>query len=324
MQAARFSRESIRAILENPFYTGWIASYLRPEFSLEDNIEHPENIPSPKIEGNSREILEFFQGQHDSLVRFEDWQAIQAIRKQRATTPTVSTESVRIYPLSGVARCWECFDEIEKEFTLRGSTGNDIRYYRCAYVHDHSLKRKKKNRSRIDGVNPVVDSIDERLTKRHGTLRADRLESQVYGLMSKLVIPKEWDDWIAAYYLSDDGMAEFERAEYGYRQELKDLRKLYLADQISQAEIERQTRLIRDKLNSLRPSLKPGVLGILGDYRPLSSIWTNLQDGEKRVVLGIIFDGLFFDRGGRLVRARAHPPFQELLDLPEDGMIKEL
>jgi hypothetical protein len=50
-------------------------------------------------------------------------------------------------------------------------------------------------------------------------------------------------------------------------------------------------------------------------------IWRNMTDPEKREVLGAIFDALYFDREGRLVRAVAYAPFDRLLGLPEDGMI---
>ncbi len=147
-----FTRESIRAILQNPFYTGQVPRYPRPQFSLDDDLEHPENILPAKIDGNPREVLELFQGQHEPLITFTDWQAIQSTHAQRLTTPATSNKAVRLYPLSGVARCWECFEEIGQEFTLRGSTGGKgIRYYRCAYSHDQSLKRKSKTRSRIEG-----------------------------------------------------------------------------------------------------------------------------------------------------------------------------
>ncbi len=50
---SRFTRESIRAVLENPFYTGQVARYRRPEFNVDDDLEHPENILPPRIEGGT-------------------------------------------------------------------------------------------------------------------------------------------------------------------------------------------------------------------------------------------------------------------------------
>jgi hypothetical protein len=256
---------------------------------------------------------------------FADWQAIQLARAQRLTTPATSKGVARLYPLSGVGRCWECFEKIGQEFTLRGSTGGKgIQYYRCAYSHDQSLKRRSKTRARIEGVNPVINSIDETLVNRHKALRADKLESQIDQLVSRLVIPSAWDDWIAAYYLSEDGMAEFERAGYGYRQELKNLHKLFEAEQITRPEFERRVRNLQKKLNELSPTSRPEASEILDEYRAFADVWAQLNDREKRSMLATMFDSLFFDRNGRLVRAVAYEPFGELMGLPEDGMISEL
>jgi len=63
---------------------------------------------------------------------------------------------------------------------------------------------------------------------------------------------------------------------------------------------------------------------VLGGYRLFGNVWSQLNNGEKSNILATIFDSLFFDREGRLVRAVAYEPFRELLGLPEDGMIAEL
>ena len=320
----RFSRESIRAILENPFYTGQVARYRRPQFSLEDDLEHPEKISNPKIEGNSREVLELFPGQHEPLISFETWQAVTALRKGKGSTPARLDRPARIYPLSGVARCWECFEMLGKEFTLRGSLGGKgIIYYRCAYLHDHCLKRKRKRAPRVEGVNPVVNSVDQELAERHKNLRADKIEAQVDRLISKLIVPREWDDWIAAYYLSKDGMAEFERAGYRHRQELQQIRDLFTAGHIALPEFERKTRILQEKLNSLKPASRSDAGNLVKEIRPFAEVWRKLTNIEKRQLLDMIFAGLYFDREGRLIRADAYEPFRQLLNLPDDGMLVE-
>lgn len=318
----KFDRESVRAILENPFYTGQVARYRRPRFNLDDDLERPENILPPKVEGNAREVLELFAGQHEPLISLEIWQAVEFMRKSKASTPLKSSNATRIYPLSGVARCWECFETNGQEFSLRGSLGGGgIVYYRCAYLHDQSLKRGPKKESRIEGINPVVHSVDNELARRHKHLRADKLESQVDSLLSKLFIPDAWDDWIAAYYLTDDGMAEFERAGYKYRQELQQLGDLFESGHLSKPDLERRTRIVQERLNSLKPSIRPEVKNAIDGLRPFSDIWQKLLNAEKRLVLASIFAGLFFDREGRLIRALAYEPFDSLLGLPADGLV---
>ena len=320
-----FNRESIRAIIENPFYTGQVARYRRPKFSLEDNLENPESIQTPKIEGDSREVLELFSGLHEPLISFETWKAAQSLRKQKGSTPGAANKAVRIYPLTGVARCWECFHELNQEFTLRGSMGGKgIKYYRCAYTHDRSSKRKRRNAPRLEGVNPVINSINDSLLSKHRTLRADRLESQVDLLVSRMTIPQSLDIWIAAYYLSKDGMAEFERAGYGYRQDLKKVQKLYVADQIAQPEFERRTRILQEKLNASLPTAHPDAARVLGEYRSFAKVWRQLDDGQKRTILDIMFAALYFDHNGKLIRAVAYEPFREAMGLPQDGVIEQV
>lgn len=320
-----FNGESIRAIIENPFYSGQVARYRRPKFSLVDDLENPENIQTPKIEGDPREVLELFAGLHEPLISFETWKAAQSLRKQKGSTPLGAKRAVRIYPLTGVARCWECFCELNQEFTLRGSIGGKgIRYYRCAYTHERSSKRKPKTVPRIEGVNPVVNSRNEVLVSKHRTLRADKLETQVDLLLSKMRIPPSLDTWIAAYYLSKDGMAEFERAGYGYRQDLKKVQKLYVADQIDQPEFERRTRILQEKLNASLPTAHPDTARLPAEYRPFSNVWRLLDDGQKRAILDIMFAALYFDHNGILIRAVAYEPFREVMGLPHDGVIEQL
>jgi len=77
-------------------------------------------------------------------------------------------------------------------------------------------------------------------------------------------------------------------------------------------------------LGALRPTSNPDASWILDGYRLFGNVWSRLDNGEKRNILGTMFDSLFFDREGRLVRAVAYEPFRELLGLPEDRMIAEL
>jgi hypothetical protein len=82
-------------------------------------------------------------------------------------------------------------------------------------------------------MNPVINSINYALVERHKALRAVKLESPIDKLVPRLAITRAWDDWIAAYYLSDHGMAKFECAGYIFRHELENLHKLFESEQIS-------------------------------------------------------------------------------------------
>ena len=223
-----------------------------------------------------------------------------------------------------MGRCWECFETLHQDFSLRGSKGGkDNLYYRCAYDHDHSLRRAPKKSPRTEGLNPLTATVDHELSKRHKYLNAVRLESQVDRLMERLIIPRVWDEWLAAYFLSDTGIAEFERAGYQHQQEMQQLADLHKAGHIGLPDLEKRTRVLQDKLNNLKPTAKPEARQMVEKVRPFSVFWHSLDPIEKRKILGTIFAGLYFDRNGRLIRALAYEPFNELLDLPEDGLLAE-
>jgi DNA invertase Pin-like site-specific DNA recombinase len=319
-----FNRESIRVILSNPDYAGYVPERRRPQLSMEDDLEHPENIPNAKIDGNAREILALYPAAHEPLIPYAEWQEVQSLKKTRVTAaPSSSGKPARKYPLSGVARCWECYETLEKEFTLRGSKGGRGHiYYRCAYAQDFApSRRKNKKAPRIEGINPIMNTLDEHLAARHKQIPARKLEEQIDRLVSRLVIPREWEDMIAAYFLDDDGMATVDRAGYTFQQELQKVKDQYEAGLISGPELERKSRLLQNSLKELMPTSKAEGREVLDEIRPFGNFWRKLQDGDKHVLLGIIFDSLYFDREGKLIRALANEPFDQLLDLPSDGLI---
>ncbi|RMH32699.1 MAG: recombinase family protein, partial [Gammaproteobacteria bacterium] len=143
-QDRTFKRDSIRIIVGNIFYAGFVARYPSPDFSIEDNVEHPERIPTPKPKGNPREIVEKHPGQHKPLITLQLWEANQSIRKGRSNSPTNARRKTRIYPLTGVGRCWECKRQKRVE-SLRGTLDHGLVYYRCAYTQK-SIKRRSTRR----------------------------------------------------------------------------------------------------------------------------------------------------------------------------------
>jgi hypothetical protein len=142
-------------------------------------------------------------------------------RQAKANTPTTQTNSHKHeYLLSGIGRCWICYEHGLHKVGLRGSQGGSRnQYYRCAVMLD-----KRKGSSRKDTLNEVMDkegvqSVEDaawrELVESHSTyLKAEQAEEQIIRLLSQFSIPQSWYEMIAAFYLSDDGMAEFERESY--------------------------------------------------------------------------------------------------------------
>jgi site-specific DNA recombinase len=98
----RFERESIRAILKNRAYLGYVSS---------GGVEYP--------------------GQHPPLISAELWAAVQAIREERTRThgSPIMTEAGW---LSGAVWCEECKQKIWHQKSGRQAA---LRYYRCSGIN---------------------------------------------------------------------------------------------------------------------------------------------------------------------------------------------
>ena len=311
-----FSRDSIRAIIESPFHAGLVARYPRPALDMEDDIENPHKIKLPQPEISSRQILEIQQGQHEALISVEMWQRMQQIRKGKSKTPTTSSRLRNEALLTGVAQCWECRQHDGRASSLRGSTGgrNATLYYRCATLHNRYKKKPKRTGS---ALSPQADILTDELLARHtqSCLRAEQMEMQLQGLIEKLVIPTEWYEAIMAYYLSSEGLSEFEREGHNLRASLSRHRQLYLDGHMDQAEFDTQALHIGRQLQGLKPSVRTEAQEILPQLRNFPELWAQLTNGEKRNLLKKMFQVIYFDSQGTMRDVVAHEPFKELLGL---------
>ncbi|MCJ7433505.1 MAG: recombinase family protein [Anaerolineales bacterium] len=311
-----FTRDSIRALIGTPFHAGLVARYPRPALDMEDDMENPHKVKAPRPEISARQILEIQQGQHEALISVETWQRLQQIRKGKSKTPTKSSRPRNEAMLTGVAQCWECYQHDGRASPLRGSTGGKkaTRYYRCATLHNRYLKKSKRTSS---ALSPQADSLTDDLLARHkhSSLRAEQMEAQLQAVIEKMVIPPEWYEAIMAYYLSGEGLSEFEREGHNLRASLARYRQLYLNGHIDQAEFDTQAMHIGRQLQGLKPSARTEAQEILPQLRDFPQLWTQLTNGEKRVLLKNMFQVIYFDSQGNMREAVAHAPFNELLGL---------
>jgi hypothetical protein len=311
-----FTRDSIRALIATPFHAGLVARYPRPALDMEDDLENPHNVKSPRPEISARQILEIQQGQHEPLISVETWQRLQQIRKGKSKTPTKSSRSRNESLLTGVAQCWECYQHDGRASPLRGSTGskNATRYYRCATLHNRYAKKSKRIAS---ALSPQTDSVTDDLLARHtrSCLHAESMEAQLQDQIEKLVIPTEWYEAIMAYYLSGEGLSEFEREGHNLRTSLTRYRQLYLKGHIDQSEFDTQALHIGRQLQGLKPSARTEAQEILQHLQDFPELWKQLTSGEKRNLLGKIFQVIYYDSQGEMREVVAHAPFKELLGL---------
>lgn len=323
-----FKRGSIRDIIGNPFYVGVVIR--RPNAPLDMDDDHgPGTAEGARKQRNRRllpgqtrrSIQEMHPGRHGGIIPLDLWQTNQQERKNRTRTPIRDGSPVHEYLLTGVAYCWECHAWDGRQATLHGMTGNKYRYYRCTTVMNEYKMRNKPDPKVFDtALNTLEINAEEQtetreLIERHrSTLRQVEIEEQVNELVERLVIPEEWYDQIAAYYMSDQGMSEFELRSFNLRQELARQRELYKAGHITQAEYEQAYVQIDRQLQKLRPSAQPEAREIIPMLKDFPSLWRQLTLTERKSILKTMFAGLYFDSNNKLRKVLAHSPFDKLLE----------
>lgn len=320
-QPGPFSRDNIREIIRSPFYVGLVAHYPTRPLDMDDDVENPKRKPSQLPLKNKRQPQILQQGQHQAIYAYELWEQNMQLRQSKGTAPATTNRPRREYLLSGVGRCWVCMEKIGKQASLRGSTGNTgTQYYRCATIHDKAKKGPKLEI--LDefvaeaGLEVKTTNDWDHLIESHSsTLRADQLEEQIHISVKGLVIPNEWYETIMAYFLSDNGMADFERESYNLRQELNRLKDMYSDGFMTQAQFRDRATAITRELQLMQPSAKPEARNIVSFLRDFPTTWGKMTSREQRILLKVMFEAIYFDEKGNLRQTLTNAPFDSLLNV---------
>ncbi len=317
-----FSRDSVREIVRSPFYVGLVAHYPTRPLDMEDDPENPKKHSTTIPLTNKRTPQVLTQGVHEPLYSVDTWKRNMQKREAKSHAPvTAATRNKREYLLSGIGRCWVCYEHGYHKAGLRGSQGGSgNQYYRCGLMHE---RRKNNSRQEIferviaaEGIQAVNNSDWQQLVEAHTTnLKSERAEEQIHQLVTRIVIPEAWYDMIAAYYLSDHGMADFERESFNLRQELNRAKELYLNGFINLAQFQEKALTIGKSLETYQPAAQPEVHEVLGLLKDFPKIWSSCNITERRRLLKVMFLSVYFDASSTIRLAFAHDPFNRMLQL---------
>ncbi|MBI5945472.1 MAG: recombinase family protein [Chloroflexi bacterium] len=318
-----FTRDSVREIVRNPFYVGYVMHYYTAPLNMNDDLDHPERIKNPVCDRRKPERMEI--GQHTPLYPVLIWKRNMQLRASKRGTPTTQTKPGRTYLLSGIARCWECYDHDGRNAGLRGlQNGNGHQKYRCATLLDkHHFTPAvvdAKNVHENAGVVPSSKCKYDDLLSLHPkiALFANKLDEQVSQLVERLVVPSEWHEGVAAYYLSDKGMSEYETKSRNLHQELERYKTLLLSGHIDKAEFDEHGLRLHREIQKMQPTASKEAKVILPLLNDFQNLWKQFNTVERRALLKVIFSGLYFDKQGNLRKVIAYSPFDKLLGLDSD------
>ncbi len=316
----KFKKDSIREIIRSEFYFGIVTHQETPPLNMKDDLRHPEKIKAKQHRRNDPK--ERYPGKHEPLYPRALWEKNMQLRAAKGNAQGSSNKPGAKALLSGLAKCWECHQEgllraNSKLVSLRGTTnGSGKVVYRCLTMLEcHSTKDIKPTTLHQTGIQLAgkTDFLDliERHQKR--TLHSAPLLEQVKQLLEKLTIPVEWHERIQAYYLSDEGLNEFDRLGRNLAAELEDCRAMYRRQLLDEAEFDQHYRRISAQMNRLRPSADSQACAILPKLDNFKALWDEMSHAGRRALLEDIFVDLFFDSQERLRGYNLHEPFKLLL-----------
>jgi len=262
-----------------------------------------------------RKPEEFFEGRHEPLYPMELFLLNQQIRAGKANTPTSTKKSARVYLLTGVGRCYECWvgNPHQTTVSLRGVTGNGYTYYRCA-THQEYYCSQRRRVSEGKDVQPTPEAgLMDALLQRHSLLPAKKVEQAVENLIAQIQLPDTWFETILAYVVTRHGLTDFERESHNLRAELERLQKMFQWGHLCEADYLQSALPLQHRLAQLSPTAAPEAQRALPLLKDLPALWRQMLPIEQRAVLQTMFSALYFDAQGELRKISAQPVFEKLL-----------
>jgi Recombinase len=282
-------------IIKSEYYIGIVTHQETPPLNMRDNLRDPQKIAAKSHRRNAPK--QRYPGKHEPLYPRALWEKNMQIRASKGNASGSSNKPGTKALLSGLAKCWECHQDgllraNSKLVSLRGTTnGSGKVVYRCLTMLEcHSTKDIEPAALHETGIQLAgkTDFLD--LIERHQkcTLQGAQLLER-----------------IQAFYLSDDGLNEFDRLGRNLTAELEDYRATYRRHLIDEAEFDQHYRRISAQMNRLRPSADPQACAILPRLDNFKALWDEISHAGRRALLDDIFVYLFFDSQERFPRIQA-------------------
>ncbi|HEY77163.1 MAG TPA: hypothetical protein G4O00_13485 [Thermoflexia bacterium] len=262
-----WSKDSVRELLQNEFYLGL--------------VKHRGDL---------------YPGLHEPIISRDLFDRVQEIRRAHAQRPRLCSPTVRVYLLSGLARCAHCGR------TLRAQGGPRYSYYR--------------EMSKIRGF------ADCPMAGR--SIRMEEAEAQLARLMMAFTLPPDWREEIRQALEDEDQRKAVLVERQRLREKLRRVGELYADGIYSRAEYEAAREEIERRLELLvLPD--PGRTIHAGYHlETLAEVWPLATRADQKELCRLMLRAVYFDlERQQMVRVVPEEDFLPLFRynpyLEEDG-----
>jgi site-specific DNA recombinase len=254
-----FSKDTVRAMLMNPFYCGDV----RYRGLVDRENEHRERMRRSKRE------TKVIQGVHEALISRELFEKCQAVRAARGHSYAGRKPAhSRVYLLSRVTHCAHCGGPL-RALTMNGG----VKYYRC--------------------------TAKERGTKCGATYRViqeDVLLDDLAHIMARLQLPDDIKAQATALITADDPTAAIEKQRGRLEAELQRVNRMYQAGNLADDYYDAEVKRIKGELARLATPVHhtdtQAAIEALGD---MTRLWQNATPEEQADIVSCIFEQVEVD-----------------------------
>lgn len=287
----RFTADSIRDMLQNPYYAGFVV-YRKQKKRKGKRKQVHKRFKTPLTEMARRQrdgaLLNgdhgmLFPGEHIPLITVDLYEQSQRVRGLKGHNPTNATRTRRTYPLSGVLKCEHC------KGPFRGNAGNgNIRYYEDA--------------RRAGGAsNCPVRSF-----------RAEKAEEEVFAYVQHLYIPDEWHTDILAYLRQAPEWDDLRRQRRAVQTRLSAAREMLKQEILSHGEFRELERECSLRLGKLERDVQTSDAHHEALLRDFPRLWAAATDEERKGLLRCTFSAIWV-KDGTITAYEPRDPFAALL-----------
>ncbi len=264
-----FGKDTVRAILNNPFYAGWVTYR---------GIGDRKSADGKRYLHNSKTSATHAPGIHPPLITQDLFDQCQRIRQARGRHASGRKHAPsRFYTLSGLVRCASC-----KRPMRSNKSGNNYISYRCtARVTGHQCNAK------------------------HTTIAQSKIMPMIDALIQQLEIPAEIISAAEAIVNNYSSANDYEAQLRQLNDKKRRINRMYQDGNIDDDDyVEAQNR-IKDEMSKLQKPEQVNIAFAAELLRDFAALWRHADELDRRAILLSLIDYIELDTDARCVKCIA-------------------
>ncbi len=256
---APFSKDTVRALLMNRFYAGWVAY----------RGMSAEWTAGGKRKRNPRSKTQWTRGSHVALVSDELYERCQKVRRESSRRPTGrKPTTAHIYLLNGLAVCSKCKNKMGCSMVSADTKES----YRCK-SHERGIDcLSHKHHARQEVLQPYIDHMIEQLR-----------------------LPDEVIDTAIALSQAPETLSNSEKRRDDLNTELARLNRMYQRGAINDTYFDKELIRIQAEISGLAPVAPEVIESAAEEIAGLADAWGYMDAKGRHDVLHTLLESVVID-----------------------------